>query len=439
MAAGERRRPRDPRPRPRSAPPRSRRRRPAPPEAVLQEASGLVLLLPGARSPPRPRRRGVAPPRRTPRARGGARAPSPLRPPPAPQNCPPDAWGTRLPLPLLLRVLGAAVAQEGAVPLLCRVSRVCRLWQRAAAEPGLWHRVALGRCRDPEAAARWLGAGRLRRLRDFALTQWLSGVPAVLQVPPRRPQALAAACPLLSSLRLRHCRGVTAAALGAVGTHCPRLESLDLQGSQLQELSLATTTGGGAGDAVLQRLLRASARLRLLDLRGCARVSPRALLRLPCADLEQLHLGLHCSACAPPSAPQGCAALAWRWRHSLRELDLAGHCFGEQDLAQALAAFGPGAPLRSLDLAGTRVAPEALSALLLRCPSLCYLDVSSCRRLPRGTKRAHRGPRELGQCLSLLLGAGTLPRDPPEPPRPPAAPPQPPGAALSGRDPAAGQ
>ncbi|XP_066846964.1 F-box/LRR-repeat protein 6 isoform X2 [Anser cygnoides] len=531
MAAGERRRPRDPRPRPRSAPPRSRRRRPAPPEAVLQEASGLVLLLPGARSPPRPRRRGVAPPRRTPRARGGARAPSPLRPPPAPQNCPPDAWGTRLPLPLLLRVLGAAVAQEGAVPLLCRVSRVCRLWQRAAAEPGLWHRVALGRCRDPEAAARWLGAGRLRRLRDFALTQWLSGVPAVLQ-------ALAAACPLLSSLRLRHCRGVTAAALGAVGTHCPRLESLDLQGSQveagavpkflavagarlrqmwlscgprtgavlaslaggscpqlqllevdagqqrsphplqvpveqlqaacpqlqvlrllnvswwpraaprlplapgfpqLQELSLATTTGGGAGDAVLQRLLRASARLRLLDLRGCARVSPRALLRLPCADLEQLHLGLHCSACAPPSAPQGCAALAWRWRHSLRELDLAGHCFGEQDLAQALAAFGPGAPLRSLDLAGTRVAPEALSALLLRCPSLCYLDVSSCRRLPRGTKRAHRGPRELGQCLSLLLGAGTLPRDPPEPPRPPAAPPQPPGAALSGRDPAAGQ
>ncbi|XP_066846968.1 F-box/LRR-repeat protein 6 isoform X6 [Anser cygnoides] len=491
MAAGERRRPRDPRPRPRSAPPRSRRRRPAPPEAVLQEASGLVLLLPGARSPPRPRRRGVAPPRRTPRARGGARAPSPLRPPPAPQNCPPDAWGTRLPLPLLLRVLGAAVAQEGAVPLLCR----------------------------------------LRRLRDFALTQWLSGVPAVLQ-------ALAAACPLLSSLRLRHCRGVTAAALGAVGTHCPRLESLDLQGSQveagavpkflavagarlrqmwlscgprtgavlaslaggscpqlqllevdagqqrsphplqvpveqlqaacpqlqvlrllnvswwpraaprlplapgfpqLQELSLATTTGGGAGDAVLQRLLRASARLRLLDLRGCARVSPRALLRLPCADLEQLHLGLHCSACAPPSAPQGCAALAWRWRHSLRELDLAGHCFGEQDLAQALAAFGPGAPLRSLDLAGTRVAPEALSALLLRCPSLCYLDVSSCRRLPRGTKRAHRGPRELGQCLSLLLGAGTLPRDPPEPPRPPAAPPQPPGAALSGRDPAAGQ
>ncbi|KAI6061019.1 F-box/LRR-repeat protein 6 [Aix galericulata] len=204
-------------------------------------------------------------------------------------------------------------------------------------------------------------------------------------------------------------------------------------GPALQELSLATATGGGGtGDAVLQRLLRASPRLRLLDLRGCPRVSPRALLSLPCADLEQLHLGLHCSACPPPRAPQGCAALAWRWRHSLRELDLAGLCFGEQDLAQALAAFGPAAPLRSLDLAGTRVAPEALSALLLRCPSLLYLDVSSCRRLPRGTKRAHRGRAELGRCLRLLLGAGVVPRTPPEPPDPqqlPHSPPELPWAA----------
>uniref|UniRef100_A0A8C3BR80 Uncharacterized protein n=1 Tax=Cairina moschata TaxID=8855 RepID=A0A8C3BR80_CAIMO len=125
----------------------------------------------------------------------------------------------------------------------------------------------------------------------------------------------------------------------------------------------------------------------------------------PCPSHHPKHPALT-PACAPPSAPQGCAALAWRWRHSLRELDLAGLCFGEQDLAQALAAFGPAAPLRSLELAGTRVAPEALSALLLRCPSLLYLDVSSCRRLPRGTKRAHRGRAELGRCLRLLLGAG---------------------------------
>lgn len=405
------------------------------------------------------------------------------------------------------------------MPLLCRVSLVCRLWHRAATEPGLWQRLALGPCRDPRAVAARVGAGRLCRLRELSLRQWLRGVPEVLQ-------ALAASCPLLSSLSLQHCRGVTAAALCALGTRCPRLHSLHLQGSQveagavpkflgvggarlrrlwlscgprtsavlaslaggscpqlqllevdggrqrsphplqvpveqlqaacpqlqvlrllnvpwwprasprsplapgfpeLQELSLATATGGGGtGDTVLGRLLCASPRLRLLDLRGCARVSPRALLSLPCADLEQLHLGLHCSACPPPSAPQGCAALAWRWRHSLRELDLAGLGFGEQDLAQALAAFGPGAPLRSLDLAGTRVGPEALSALLLRCPSLLYLDVSSCRRLPRGTKRAHRGRGELGHCLGLLLGAGVVPQSPPQPPDPQQLPHDPP-------------
>lgn len=51
----------------------------------------------------------------------------------------------------------------------------------------------------------------------------------------------------------------------------------------MEELSLAGAGGVGVGDEVLRRLLRASGRLRLLDLRGCTRVTPRALLELPCA------------------------------------------------------------------------------------------------------------------------------------------------------------
>lgn len=42
------------------------------------------------------------------------------------------------------------------------------------------------------------------------------------------------------------------------------------------------------------------------------------------------------------------------------------------------------------------------SVLLDACPDLAYLDLSSCRRLPRGTKRPHRGLDEVRSCLQLL-------------------------------------
>lgn len=80
----------------------------------------------------------------------------------------------------------------------------------------------------------------------------------------------------------------------------------------------------------------------------------------PPADLEQLYLGLPCGAEELPRLTEGSAELVWKWRRSLRELDLAGRSFGQQDLARAMAAFGPGSPLRSLNLAGTKVTPGAL-------------------------------------------------------------------------------
>ncbi|XP_072711145.1 F-box/LRR-repeat protein 6 [Ciconia boyciana] len=183
----------------------------------------------------------------------------------------------------------------------------------------------------------------------------------------------------------------------------------------LRELSLAGPGGPGLGDQALRRLLAASARLRLLDLRGCARVTPGARLGLPCADLEQLYLGLPCGTEQLPRLTEGSARLAWKWRRSLRELDLAGRSFGEHDLARAMAAFGPGSPLRSLNLAGTKITAEALGALLPACPQLAYLDLSSCRRLPRGTKRAHRGRRDVRRCLRLLAGQPPDEESPEEP------------------------
>ncbi|XP_069636327.1 F-box/LRR-repeat protein 6 isoform X2 [Haliaeetus albicilla] len=513
-------------PAPRPAPRRRHRRRLAAPNFLVHRtADDVLLILPvsgGSRRPPR-----AAPPRKRRRREeegeeeeGGEEEAA---------AGPQSAWGSRLPPEILVRIFQAAVEQEGAVPFLCRVARVCRLWCAAAAEPRLWRRVSLGGCwgeptpgRPPHTqrkvlgTVRWLAESRFSLLQEFVLCGWKSHVGFVLQ-------ALGERCPLLGSLALRRCGGVPAQPLACLPPRCPRLHRLELRHCQvepsavaaflgaagprlrqlclscgprlgtvlaalasgccpdlrlleldtalggtgpplplpverlqaacphlqvlrllnlswtargsrradppgfprLEELSLAGAGGVGVGDEVLRRLLRASGRLRLLDLRGCTRVTPRALLELPCDDLEQLYLGLPCGAEELPRLTEGSAELAWKWRRSLRELDLAGRSFGQQDLARAMAAFGPGSPLRSLNLAGTKVTPGALSALLPACRHLAYLNLSSCRHLPRGTKRPHRGCREVRRCLRVLAGRPPDEENPDEDPPEPDAPDEP--------------
>uniref|UniRef100_A0A8C3I1D4 F-box and leucine rich repeat protein 6 n=1 Tax=Chrysemys picta bellii TaxID=8478 RepID=A0A8C3I1D4_CHRPI len=380
------------------------------------------------------------------------------------------SWGEHLPVEILVQIFQSLVASEGAVPLLCRVACVCRLWYGAASNPVLWQKVSIGFCwvepgtkQPPQTEKRilgtmeWLALNRFSLLRDFALCHWKSHVPVVLQ-------ALAESCPLLVSLKLTHCSGVTTKSLSALAECCPRLESLNLQNSQvdssavvsfleaagsrirqlwltyssqmnaiiatlssgcclglqllevnteigqssqhlqlsieplqtacrqlqvlrllnvvwspkpsprfvptslgfpqLEELCLASTSYSFISDGVLQKILQASTRLRVLDLRGCFRVTPKGLQELPCPDLEQLYLGLYCSNNHLLLPSEGSHLLTWKWHHSLQELDLAGQRFSEHDLECAMAAFGQGssrAALRSLNLTGTKVTVSTVS------------------------------------------------------------------------------
>lgn len=51
---------------------------------------------------------------------------------------------------------------------------------------------------------------------------------------------------------------------------------------QLEELCLATTAFSYVDNHMLWRILSTSSRLRVLDLRGCVRVTPEGLEQLPC-------------------------------------------------------------------------------------------------------------------------------------------------------------
>uniref|UniRef100_A0A452V1K5 F-box/LRR-repeat protein 6 n=1 Tax=Ursus maritimus TaxID=29073 RepID=A0A452V1K5_URSMA len=176
----------------------------------------------------------------------------------------------------------------------------------------------------------------------------------------------------------------------------------------LEELCLAGSTCNFVSNEALGRLLHGSPNLRLLDLRGCARVTPAGLRDLPCQELEQLHLGLYGTSDRLTLAKEGSHLLTQKWRHTLRELDLSGQGFSEKDLEQALAAFSAtpgGSPpaLCSVNLRGTRVPPSTVSSVISSCPGLLYLNLESCRCLPRGLKRAYRGQEEVQWCLEQLL------------------------------------
>ncbi|XP_062835920.1 F-box/LRR-repeat protein 6 isoform X2 [Anolis carolinensis] len=439
--------------------------------------------------------------------------------PVASQSATGSSWGERLPVEILVQIFQAVVASDGAVPFLCRVSRVCRLWYGAASNPVLWQKVSIGHCwvapgkRLPAVAEKkvlgtmeWLVPNRFSHLREFSLCHWKSLVPVVLK-------AIGSSCPFLSSLKLSHCNGVTTESLCAMAESCPHLESLNLQNSQtdssamlsfleaagsrlrhlwltyssrmsaiigvilngscpelqllevntelkqsphhfqlpieqlqaacpklqvlrllnvicypksvpssapqspgfphLEELCLATTSFSFVDNNMLRRILCASSRLRVLDLRGCFRVTPKGMELLPCPDLEQLYLGLYCSAIHLHLPLEGCPLITRKWNHSLRELDLTGQSFSEADLEEAMAAFGQkpgggaeGEPgLRSLSLTGTKVTLNTVISLIASCPALLSLNLSSCRHLPRGMKKAYRGQEEIRRCLQQLLSS----------------------------------
>lgn len=132
-------------------------------------------------------------------------------------------------------------------------------------------------------------------------------------------------------------------------------------------------------------------------------------------DLEQLHLGLYGMSDRLTLAKEGSPLLTHKWCHSLRELDVSGQGFIEKDLEQALAAFsaptsvGPQPALCYLNLRGTRVNPSTVSSVIRSCPGLRYLNLESCRCLPRGLKRVYQTPEAVQWCLEQLLTSPQVP------------------------------
>ncbi|KAF4100597.1 hypothetical protein G5714_018793 [Onychostoma macrolepis] len=422
-----------------------------------------------------------------------------------------DCWGQSLPIEVLVKIFQFAVLQDGAVPFLCRVGRVCRLWNGAASSPVLWRSVSVGYCWIEPGKSQlpgteqkirntidWLAENRLSQLREFSLCHWKKHVDYVIQ-------NVSQSCTNLHSLKLSYCTGMTETAFQNLGAQCRLLENINLQHSEfnvdglvsfleaygnqikkiyfthstksdrllsalskgccpelmlleintkldggycqlaiciqalqigcpklqtfrlmnvtpvpkmirntpsstsgfpmLEELCIATSSHSFMTDGDLNNVLHGSPHLRVLDLRGGSRITATGLYALPCERLECLYWGLYFNSNTMVASKKGIHMLAHKWSSTLRELDLANQPFSEEDIEIAMGHLAHGAGVeffRSLNLSGTKITSSALRLLISQSPALKYLNLSSCRYLPRGLKRVYHGREDIQLLLDKL-------------------------------------
>ena len=90
----------------------------------------------------------------------------------------------------------------------------------------------------------------------------------------------------------------------------------------LEELTIGVDQRGyfdGMDDQQIERILKKSSKLRLLDIRGCKGISDSTLVRLPCWDIEYLYVA-GCSVTS--SSRDGLELLVKKWCRTLIELDI---------------------------------------------------------------------------------------------------------------------
>jgi len=159
---------------------------------------------------------------------------------------------------------------------------------------------------------------------------------------------------------------------------------------ELQELSLGTTNivvSVGCQSDILQRLVKTSKKLKLLDLRGWSQLSCADVQSVPATELADLFLS-HCTI----AADERLEMLASKWQHSLVELDVSWpvNSGAALDVAiRRLASCSATSKLEVLDLRGTQISLGSVQSALQGCPVLRNLNLSSCRGLPRGMKREY--------------------------------------------------
>ncbi|XP_049845883.1 F-box/LRR-repeat protein 6 isoform X2 [Schistocerca gregaria] len=177
----------------------------------------------------------------------------------------------------------------------------------------------------------------------------------------------------------------------------PDLEELNIAAFTLFDESCSKPI---VDDNSIERILKTSTKLKLLDVRGQNSVSDAGLVRIPAWNVERLFLA---GCCISRKNVSGLELIMQKWNHSLVEVDLSWvHINESLDSGLiALAECGEKSQLQILNLCGSSASLHAVKAVVLKCPLLNSLNLSSCRALSRGMKRRYTGG-EISELRSKL-------------------------------------
>lgn len=93
-----------------------------------------------------------------------------------------------------------------------------------------------------------------------------------------------------------------------------------------------------------------------------------------------------------------------QWKHSLIELDISlNNCSEKLEDGIRALTDGESIPLETINLRGSSVSFTAVMCLVVTCSELKFVDLQSCRALPRGTKRVFKGLPEIRKLRSEIL------------------------------------
>lgn len=217
-------------------------------------------------------------------------------------------------------------------------------------------------------------------------------------------------CPCLEVLDVSNCQfsgDYVSIDVQKFQTGCPKLRVLRLGNSKfrlkktneplpgfedLTELSLGcldSTKSGGINTAFVYDILIESSKLKLLDLGGCCSMEDMTpLLGLPFTELEQLYLSN-----SPIRVNNLLGPLLQKCRNTLRILHIEKNIFKGEDLDTGLQElFLPNSTsvLEMVNAAETNISQSSVENILRHCKKLQYINLSSCRALPRGMKREYK-------------------------------------------------
>ncbi|XP_078605776.1 F-box/LRR-repeat protein 6-like isoform X1 [Branchiostoma floridae x Branchiostoma japonicum] len=281
-------------------------------------------------------------------------------------------WGQLLPVEVIVNILQFAVADQGAVPLLCRAAKVCHFWYEATKHPSLWHHVDLSTGYiKPNARSdktlQWLAKNRFSQLRSLNLSHWVF-------ITKQGIQTVAERCPQLESVDLTKCIKIGPEGVTALSDRCSKLCKIQLASAQSHMVS----------PTCLKHVLeKTGPRLKELNLSSNKLVGAPGIFKCiaRCPQLEVLDMS-NCHFSSTPLLPiealqTGCPCL--------RVLRLAGSVMAAGNATSTVQDGSPGFPeLREVSLASntlltsTTVNDNFICRLLKTSYKLKLLDLRGC-------------------------------------------------------------